>query len=657
MSRLNGPAWWSILLLVGFWGGAAPRVGAQQPPPDSTLLPPIVVTATRVPTPRDRLSNRVTVLSGDELRAAGVATVAQALAGLAGLSVVQTGSWGANTAVYVRGGESDYLKVLVDGVPVNEPGGAYDFAQLSVQGVDRIEVVRGPASVLYGSDAVAGVVQIFTRRQGPAVEAGVVAGTFNTVVADASATAGSAQASVTLDARWFRSDGAYAFNNAFDDKAFVGRAQLQPDDRTSVAVALRTTDAEFHYPTDGAGNLVDRNQRQLTSVTTIGLEITRRLSPALEGRLSLASNAIGGGLDDPPDDAGDTLGAFAFRSQRALDRRSAEGRLLWTAHRWLAVTAGAAFEQQRDRSQTVSQSEFGDFLSATDEDRVNWAGFVQVGTEGGPLAATAGARFDANERFGRFVTYRVGASWRLPGTLRAYGSLGSAFKEPTFFEQVGGSFVTGNPTLRPERATSWEVGLEQTALAGHLRFSTSLFGQRFRDLIQFTFTPPTPADPNYVNLAAASADGAEVEVEAVAAPGVRVAASYTYLRTEVTDAGVLPDDDAAFRAGDRLLRRPAHSLSVRAHAHVGRGGLSAKVRWVGSRADADFGTFPARRVELPAYAVVDLAAALTVLRTTGRRPGVLLTARVENLLDASYAEAFGFPARGRTVLVGGRMRM
>ncbi len=657
MPRVTLSCCGSILLLVGSGALAAPRASAQQPPQDSTLLPPIVVTATRVPTPRDRLSNRVTVLSGDELRAAGVTTVAQALAGLAGLSVVQSGSWGANTAVYVRGGESDYLKVLVDGVPVNEPGGAYDFAHLSVQGVERIEVVRGPVSVLYGSDAVAGVVQIFTRRQGPAVEAGVVAGTFNTVVADASATAGGEHASVALDARWFRSDGAYAFNNGFDDKAFVGHAQVRPDDRTTVALTLRTTDAEFHYPTDGGGNLVDRNQRQLTSVTTIGVEVARRVSPALEARLSLTSNAIGGGFDDPPDDAGDTLGAFAFRSQRALDRRGAEGRLVWTAHRRLAVTAGAAFEHQRDRSQSVSQSEFGDFLSATDEDRVNWAGYLQLGTEAGPLAATAGARFDANERFGRFVTARVGASWRLPGALRAYGSLGSAFKEPTFFEQVGGSFVTGNPDLRPERATTWEVGLEQTALAGHLRISTSLFGQRFRDLIQFTFTPPTPTDPNYVNLAAASADGAEIEIEAVPRRGLRVAASYTYLRTEVTDAGVLPDDDAAFRAGDRLLRRPTHSLGVRAQAQLGRGGLFADLRWIGSRADADFGTFPAQRVELPPHAVVGLAGEWTVVRATGRHPGVLLTFRVDNLFDEPYAEAVGFPARGRTVLVGGRLRM
>jgi vitamin B12 transporter len=178
-----------------------------QEPPDSALLPPIVVTATRVPTRADRLGQRVTVLSGAELRAAGVVTVADALQNVAGLNVVRTGAPGAATSVFVRGGESDYVKVLVDGVPVNEPGGAYDFAHLTLDNVDRIEVLRGPGSVLYGSDAVSGVVQVFTRAGGRR-SGGARAGTLGTVEPDAAVGAGGPTAAFGLGPA-DRSDGLY----------------------------------------------------------------------------------------------------------------------------------------------------------------------------------------------------------------------------------------------------------------------------------------------------------------------------------------------------------------------------------------------------------------------------------------------------------------
>src|SRR5262245_21342163 len=127
-------------------------------------LPPVVVTATRVTTPLNALSAAVTILRGDYLRARGIATVADALRDAADAVVVQTGSPGGVTSLFLRGGESDYVKVLLDGVPLNQPGGSIDLANLTTDNVDRIEIVRGPVSVLYGSDAMTGVVQIFTKR-------------------------------------------------------------------------------------------------------------------------------------------------------------------------------------------------------------------------------------------------------------------------------------------------------------------------------------------------------------------------------------------------------------------------------------------------------------------------------------------------------------
>src|SRR5947207_1591357 len=157
---------------------ASVAVAAQEP--DTVVLNPVVVTATRVPTPADAVTAAVTIVSGRELQLRGIRTVAEALRAVPGAAVVETGSYGGQTSLFLRGGESDYVKVLVDGVPQNQPGGAFDFADLTTDNVDRIEIVRGPASVLYGSDAVTGVIQIFTRTGSgaPRVTAAARAGTY-----------------------------------------------------------------------------------------------------------------------------------------------------------------------------------------------------------------------------------------------------------------------------------------------------------------------------------------------------------------------------------------------------------------------------------------------------------------------------------------------
>src|SRR6266566_5509935 len=143
----------------------APALAGQEPT-DTVMLTPVVVTATRLPTPADAVPAAVTVLTGEALRSQGIRTVAEALRTVPAAHVVVTDAYGSQTSLFLRGGNSDYVKVLIDGVPQNAPGGAYDFANLTTDNVERIEVVRGPVSVLYGSDAVTGVVQIFTRTGG-----------------------------------------------------------------------------------------------------------------------------------------------------------------------------------------------------------------------------------------------------------------------------------------------------------------------------------------------------------------------------------------------------------------------------------------------------------------------------------------------------------
>ena len=202
-------------------------VPAQQA--DTVTLRPIVVTATRVPVPVDAAASSVTVLTGRELQLRGIRTVAEALRTVPGATVVETGSFGGQTSLFLRGGESDYVKVLVDGVPWNQPGGSFDFADLTTDNVDRVEIVRGPASVLYGSDAVTGVIQIFTRTgQGaPRVTGAARAGTYGSVNYEAGLVGDGGRAGYSVTVSQFRSDGLYPYNNEYRNTVEIGRASCR----------------------------------------------------------------------------------------------------------------------------------------------------------------------------------------------------------------------------------------------------------------------------------------------------------------------------------------------------------------------------------------------------------------------------------------------
>jgi vitamin B12 transporter len=290
------------------------------------------------------------------------------------------------------------------------------------------------------------------------------------------------------------------------------------------------------------------------------------------------------------------------------------------------------------------------------ESRNNWGLYAQAtALPVSRLQLTAGGRLDENEKFGSFWTYRAAALAFASPTTRIRGSVGTGFKEPGFFENFDSPFSIGNPDLRPERSFSVEGGVEQDLARGAVGVGVTVFAQRFRDLIQFTFVPPEPGGPNYFNVAAANANGVETVLHLRPAGPVKGTFSYTHLASEVTDAGFESGDAATFVEGDRLLRRPKDALSLRLEsAFAERVRLGALLSWVGARDDVRFGQFPEpnQRVELPSYATLDVSGTFTVLHGRRATPGLDLTARIENLLDESYEQGVGFPARGRGVFVG-----
>ncbi len=279
---------------------------AQQPQ-DTVVLKPVVVTATRVPVSADLVASAVTVLRGSDLVAQGVRTVAEALETVPGAHVAETGSFGGQTSLFMRGGESDYTKVLLDGVPLNQAGGAIDLAQLTTDNIDRIEIVRGPVSVLYGTDAVTGVVQVFTRAgQGAAhLGADFRGGTYGSTQGAVDITGGTTTIGYSARVSRFSSDGLYPYNNQYRNSVVSAGVRLAPDARTDATLTYRYGDDIYHFPTDGFGAPVDSNQRAAERGPLLSLNAHRALGQRFDARVTAGVKEARLFYNDEPDSPGE----------------------------------------------------------------------------------------------------------------------------------------------------------------------------------------------------------------------------------------------------------------------------------------------------------------------------------------------------------------
>lgn len=632
----------------------APTALRAQERPDTARLTPVVVTATRVPGRQAAPATTATLLDGDMLRARGIGRVADALREVPGLSVVAAGSQGAVTSVFLRGGESDYVQVLIDGIIVNEPGGAVDFANLTTDDIDRIEIVRGPTSVLYGSEAVSGVIQIFTRQGSgaPRVSLSARAGSRRAREVEAGLRGGNSRLVYTLGAARTASDGILPFNNQYRGTTLTGAVGTVPGAAAGLRLTARASDGRYHFPTDFSGEAVDSNQFSFERRVVVGIDGSHPLGARRTARLSLTSSLVDAGTDDAPDSPSDTSGSYSSRSTRESARHGADLRIDHEL-RGSTITTGADLDWERQ--QTGFSSEHGTFgpYRAADRDDRRWnrGYYAQVlGDALSVLSYTAGARLDDNETFGTFATYRAGAGLRLPSGTLLRAAAGTGFKSPVFYEATGAGFAEPNDAIQPERSRSWDAGVEQSLapFGREITVGITYFEQRFRDMIQYI---PNAADPfglgQYRNIAGARASGVELESRALVTSRLTILANATMLDTRVLEAQ--EGGELAFQPGDQLIRRPRVSAHAGATLRVGNGVVGASVNHVGNRDDIDF--VNAERLRLPSHTTVNASLELPVL-PIGRLPSLAVRARVENLLDADYEAIAGFPAPGRTVLIG-----
>ena len=641
----------------------------------AALSESIVVSAAQVDIPLTQASSSVTVVTGAEMRARQIATIADALREVPGLAVVRTGTAGAITSVFPRGGESDYSLVFIDGIEANAFGGGFDFAHLSTDDIDRIEIVRGPQSALYGSNAIGSVIRIVTREGGPlrataSIEGGGM-GTFRTAAA----------ASGTHD-RWFWGGGTERFASDGQNGARAADGEIVANDRYERGAAGanggwrdadgRSIRGELRVERDGRGFPGPFGSNPIGAfggIDTVSHGDDDRWIGSIGGslpagrrvrtRAQVAWSSISSDFRAP-----DFFDPSAVALSAATSRRwSARVQSDVTLRDNLDVSAGAEFLRERatstfitdaaDRLMPVRRSVAGYFAEG------RWSAASRVFVTGGlrieDIRRQAFAGFAATSGDDRVVSTnpRVGASWYLrpdpDSRTKLRAAAGTGIRPPDAFEIA----FTDNPSLKPERSRSVEAGIDQTLGGGRALVEATVFRNDFDDLIVATGPFSGVSRFRTDNIANARASGLELATTARHRAGglaLDARVTYTFLDTSVLAADRAAIAPPPFKPGDPLLRRARHQWSLDVAATRDR--VTAWVRG-GGRARAldvepSLGTFGGL-FYAKGYDVWHAGASWRVVR------GVEVFGRVENLFDRAYEEALGFPAPGRTAMAGIRV--
>jgi outer membrane cobalamin receptor len=638
------------------------------------LAESVLVSAAQVEVASADAPASVTVVDRAALQARQSEDLRGALATVPGLTVSRSGGRGALTSVFPRGGESDYTLFLVDGMRLNAFGGGADLSQLSVGNVERVEVVRGPQSAIYGSDAIGGLVQVVTATSGPArAEALVEGGSQSTSRALATGGATTGRWSWNGSAERAASDGYTGLapasgetvtNDDSWNRQLAASATWQRTSDTTVRLHLRSFESERGFPGPygsnpiGAFPGVDVVSRGDNENRQAGLMVSHPLGNALQGRVRQRWTATYGDFDSR---FTSPYGPSIFETRRAGLRAQTDVAVSATG----SLTAGLEALTERARSTyivgtgtelPVDRSVFGTFAE--------WRQALP-----GSVSLTAGARL---ERIGRHALEgdpnpfaprpafpadtvwsanpRVTVAWApgQRGATRVHGSAGTGIRPPDAFEIA----FTDNPGLEPERSKSVEAGVSHVVGRG-LELDVTAFHNEYDDLIVAVGRSLADASRYRTdNVSNARARGVEVSGRWRAGTALSINAAYTYLSTEILAVDRTSQAPAPFSVGDPLIRRPRHQGSVDLVTTLGRltGFVEAGARGRTLDIEPNYGAFGGL---FPNASFVAANVGVTV--RVHRAVDVFV--RGLNLFDRRYEETLGFPALQRSGVAGVRLAL
>ena len=585
----------------------------------------IVVSATRLPVPEIESPASVSVVTAKELEERQVRRVADALREVPGLTVAQTGAPGQLTSVFTRGLRSEHTQVLLDGIPINQGlAGLFNFADLSVDNIDRIEVVRGPQSTLYGPRALAGVIQIFTKR-GSGAPTGAVSGeggSFGTARESFSSSGGAKGFDFSVGLSRLDTDNERP-NNQYRLSNGIANIGWSPNERLRVGSLFTYSLADTGNPNSISNPKPFDNF--LTERWLIGPRIDFTPVDWWSHQLIVAYDHERQ-VNDPNDDG------FVFATRALFKRFTLDYQNNLKPASWLTLTTGA-FYSHVDAGQErpfISQL-FGPQPTFISDETEQTSGFAQASvTPVKNLNLVAGGRFDHFNQFGDVWTYRFAGSYliaRTDTTIRS--SIATGFSPPSSQDKIFGN----NFGLEPERNRGFDVGVEQRLWERRVQIGATYFHNRLSNVIGFNGQFDT------LNLGAARTQGVEVELKLRPVDNLELVANYTYLEAEKTSAA-----DVSQLQGARLPRRPRNEVYVSGtYLWFGKLRTTAEAKFVNAREELNFG---GPNFDIEDYAVVNLAAEYEISRQ------IAIFARINNLTDERYAEVFGFPALGRAAYAG-----
>ena len=600
----------------------------------------VIVTGQSVPTPAQQTTAPTDVISRETIDNRQAVSLPELLEFSPGIAVGRTGPFGGSTSIFLNGGNSNFTKVLVDGTPINPPGSAVDFSSLTTENIDKVEIVRGAESAIYGSDAVSGVIQLFTHRgetRIPAFSVYSEGGNFSSGRGGADLSGVLGKFDYSGAASYFQTDG-QGPNDYFVNRTLSGNFGYSFSDSNQLHVSLRNNTSDAGIPgatLQGPPDLFQGYGQKIFSANArwefaSGSHWHHQLigTDSYTRQRSFAN-------------PGDT---FPFDSVLSFNRAAINAQSSYVTRNFIA-TAGYQYEVENAGINFVLPGHLR---------RNNQAGYLDFRyTPVSRLTLDFGGRVEANGNFGTRVVPRIGGSYALRygkgffGDTRYHAFYGQGIKEPRFDQTFGTDpCFPGNPDLKPEASKGWTTGFDQKLASDRWRLSADYFYTRFYDIVSFASGGSTSSCPfgtgTFFNTDLAIARGTNVTSEFRFSKWLFLNGNYTYDNSRVLKS---PNTfDPSLEPGNHLVRRPVNSGSFGLNIAYARVNWNFIGYFTGARTDSNF--IDPQPTKDPGYARFDMAVKYNVTR------GLFVTARAINLFDKQYQDAFGYPALGRYYMLG-----
>jgi vitamin B12 transporter len=584
----------------------------------------VVVSATKIEEAIEETTSDVIVIKEQDIKEMNVEFVPEVLKNVSELNLIQNGGTGKQATVILRGGDSTHVLVMIDGVRVKSTTtGLFNFSGINIDEIERIEIIKGPQSTLYGSEAIAGVINIITRKgKGkPKIDVSFESGSYGTYKSSVSISGGDKKLDYRLTTVYFYTDGISVAKQGterdeYKNASVSGKFGFKPIEKFELEVS-----SKYYY---------DRSELDYRDVDYLSyIHHGRHYMLSGKGKFYLSDSweqilRVSKAADSLKDRDPDTpsLNSDVFTSIDAID---------WQHNFYISdaytFTLGAEYRNEKGENK-------GKFDKAIDNKALYLNNKLRLLND--DLVINAGLRYDDHETFGSETTYRIGTVYDFrPADLRIKSSYGTGFRAPTlnelFYEGVMGS---GNPNLKPEKSNSWEIGVEKDIVKDRAMVSLIYFDQDYKELIDWIETPPGSWTWTPQNITRSEVKGIEIGASIKITENTLLKTSYTYLDTENKETG------------KRLPGRPEDKLNMTVKYSKGDTTILARYTFVGEAYD-DVNNSE----KLASYSLVNLSSSYKLTRN------IKLFGRIDNLLDEDYEVAKDYNTAGFSAFAGVKLEM